>query len=72
MMLNMNQAKEGRQKEFETALRKLRGEDVDVSQEAAEIQVLLLPAWCDIFSNIESASCFFSITLMYNFLNRTM
>lgn len=52
MMLNMNQAKEGRQKEFETALRKLRGEDVDVSQEAAEIQVLLLPAWCDIFSNI--------------------
>ncbi|XP_038887607.1 sugar transporter ERD6-like 7 [Benincasa hispida] len=31
-------AKERRQKEFEMALRKLRGEDVDVSQEAAEIQ----------------------------------
>uniref|UniRef100_A0A9I9D823 Major facilitator superfamily (MFS) profile domain-containing protein n=1 Tax=Cucumis melo TaxID=3656 RepID=A0A9I9D823_CUCME len=38
LMLNMNQAKERRQKEFEMALRKLRGEDVDVSQEAAEIQ----------------------------------
>lgn len=41
MMLNMNQAKERRQKEFETALKELRGEDADVSQEAAEIQVVL-------------------------------
>ena len=66
-MSNMNQAKERRQKEFETALQKLRGEDVDVSQEAAEIQVLLLLAWCYIFPNIWSASYFISITLMHNF-----
>lgn len=53
MMLNMNQAKERRQKEFETALEKLRGKDVDVSQEAAEIQVLLLPACVIYFPILE-------------------
>ena len=34
------QAKVGREKEFEVALRRLRGKDADVSKEAAEIQVL--------------------------------
>lgn len=33
------QAKQGRQKEFEASLRKLRGKDADISTEAAEIQV---------------------------------
>lgn len=32
-------AKVGREKEFESALRRLRGEDADISEEAAEIQV---------------------------------
>lgn len=35
------QAKIGRQKEFEDALQKLRGEEADISPEAAEIQVLV-------------------------------
>lgn len=33
------QAKVGKEKEFESALQKLRGKDFDISQEAAEIQV---------------------------------
>lgn len=36
------QAKTGNQKEFEVALQRLRGKDVDISEEAAEIKVLLL------------------------------
>lgn len=35
------QAKTGREKEFESALQKLRGKDVNISQEATEIQVLI-------------------------------
>ncbi|RVX22148.1 Sugar transporter ERD6-like 16 [Vitis vinifera] len=35
------QAKVGREKEFEVALRRLRGKDADVSKEAAEIQVYI-------------------------------
>lgn len=35
------QAKTGRQKDFDAALRKLRGKNADISEEAAEIQVLL-------------------------------
>lgn len=34
-------AKTGRQKDFDAALRKLRGKNADISEEAAEIQVLL-------------------------------
>ena len=34
------QAKVGREKEFQLALRRLRGKDVDISDEAAEILVL--------------------------------
>ena len=34
------QAKVGHQKEFEAALHRLRGEDADITSEAAEIQVL--------------------------------
>ena len=34
------QAKVGHEKEFEVALRRLRGKDADVSKEATEIQVL--------------------------------
>ena len=41
--IDHEQAKERRQKEFETALKKLRGEEADVSQEADEIQVFVLP-----------------------------
>lgn len=33
------QAKTGNHKEFQAALRKLRGKDADISEEAAEIQV---------------------------------
>lgn len=33
------QAKQGRQKEFEASLRRLRGKDADVRAEATEIQV---------------------------------
>ena len=33
------QAKVGQEKEFQVALRKLRGKDVDISHEAAEILV---------------------------------
>jgi SP family sugar porter-like MFS transporter len=33
-------AKVGREKDFEAALQKLRGKDVDISQEKDEIQVL--------------------------------
>lgn len=35
------QAKTGKQKQFEVALQKLRGEDADVSEEAEEIQVFI-------------------------------
>ena len=35
------QAKVGREKEFQDALRKLRGKDADITFEAAEIKVLL-------------------------------
>lgn len=38
-----SQAKTGKHKEFEAALRKLRGEDADVSREEAEIQVSFYP-----------------------------
>ena len=34
------QAKVGREKEFQVALRKLRGKDADITFEAAEIKVL--------------------------------
>lgn len=33
------QAKVGQQKEFQVALRRLRGKDADITREAAEIQV---------------------------------
>ena len=36
------QAKVGREKEFEIALRTLRGKDADISHEAAEILVLFM------------------------------
>lgn len=36
------QAKRGRHGDFEAALQKLRGKDADISDEAAEIQVLIL------------------------------
>lgn len=36
------QAKVGLDKEFQVALRKLRGKDADITREAAEIQVLIL------------------------------
>lgn len=38
-MVALIQAKQGRQKEFEASLRRLRGKDADVRAEAAEIQV---------------------------------
>lgn len=44
LYLSCMQAKIGKQKEFEAALRKLRGKDADVSAEADEIQVLHLKA----------------------------
>lgn len=34
------QAKTGNEKQFEAALQRLRGKDFDISEEAAEIQVL--------------------------------
>lgn len=34
------QAKTGRETEFKASLQKLRGKDADISEEAAEIQVL--------------------------------
>lgn len=39
MALYQTQAKRGKGKEFEAALRKLRGKDADISHEASEIQV---------------------------------
>lgn len=36
------QAKTGHEKQFEAALQRLRGKDFDISEEAAEIQVLPL------------------------------
>lgn len=35
------QAKQGKQKEFEASLRRLRGKNSDISAEAAEIQVCI-------------------------------
>ncbi|KAE9453213.1 hypothetical protein C3L33_14893, partial [Rhododendron williamsianum] len=40
-LATLNQAKVGKQKEFEAALRKLRGKDADVSREEAEIQAYI-------------------------------
>lgn len=48
IMFTCLQAKTGHQKEFEVALQRLRGKDVDISEEAAEIQVLAL------YSNLHS------------------
>ena len=49
------QAKTGRKKEFDAALRELRGKDVDISEEADEIQVF-----------ISKLSTFFSFFLLTN------
>ncbi|KAI8566133.1 hypothetical protein RHMOL_Rhmol02G0015800 [Rhododendron molle] len=40
-LTTLNQAKTGKHREFEAALRKLRGEDADVSREEAEIQTYI-------------------------------
>lgn len=37
--MSLFQAKVGQQKEFELALRKLRGKDADITEETADIQV---------------------------------
>ncbi|KGN47881.1 sugar transporter ERD6-like 7 [Cucumis sativus] len=64
-------AKERRQKEFETALQKLRGEDVDVSQEAAEIQDFVTtleqlpkPKVTDLFQRMYLRSVIIGVGLM--------
>ncbi|XP_050941122.1 sugar transporter ERD6-like 7 isoform X2 [Cucumis melo] len=64
-------AKERRQKEFEMALRKLRGEDVDVSQEAAEIQDFVTtleqlpkPKVTDLFQRMYLRSVIIGVGLM--------
>lgn len=36
------QAKRGQQKDFEAAMQILRGKDADISEEAKEVQVLIL------------------------------
>ncbi|XP_023533480.1 sugar transporter ERD6-like 7 [Cucurbita pepo subsp. pepo] len=64
-------AKERRQKEFETALKKLRGEEADVSQEADEIQdyirsleQLPRPKLTDLFQRIYLRSVIIGVGLM--------
>ncbi|XP_022155641.1 sugar transporter ERD6-like 7 [Momordica charantia] len=64
-------AKERRQKEFETALEKLRGKDVDVSQEAAEIQDYITtleqlpkPKLTDLFQRMYLRSVIIGVGLM--------
>jgi len=46
MSTSVFQAKIGREKEVETTLRRLRGNNVDISQEAAEIRVPLSTLTC--------------------------
>lgn len=53
------QAKVGRDKEFQVALRKLRGKDADITREAAEIQVI-----SDDYS-LYTYSCLFFLSSLY-------
>ena len=48
-MIEYVKARQGKQREFEASLRRLRGKNADVSEEAAEIQV------CE---NSQVSSCF--------------
>ncbi|KAF5462577.1 hypothetical protein F2P56_018569 [Juglans regia] len=64
-------AKTGREKEFEAALQKLRGKDVDISQEAAEIQdyiatleLLPKPTYLELFQKRYSRSVIIGVGLM--------
>lgn len=53
LVITMLQAKVGLEKEFEVALRKLRGKDADVTREAAEIQ-----AYVDTLQSIPKTQIF--------------
>ncbi|XP_041022589.1 sugar transporter ERD6-like 7 [Juglans microcarpa x Juglans regia] len=64
-------AKTGQEKEFEAALQKLRGKDVDISQEAAEIQdyiatleLLPKPTFLELFQRRYSRSVIIGVGLM--------
>ncbi|KVI03961.1 hypothetical protein Ccrd_017757 [Cynara cardunculus var. scolymus] len=52
----------GKQKEFEAALRKLRGKDVDVSEEADEIQIGVGLMVCQQFGGINGI-CFYTSSI---------